>query len=93
MVEPRDIEAELLGFLRREIFAPETAVTSETDLVAAGFDSMSLVRLLLFVEAKYGLWIPETKITGEALANTRALAGTVFGLLREKPSGASGATK
>lgn len=83
MVEPSAIEAELLGFLRREIFAPEAVVTSETDLVAAGFDSMSLVRLLLFIETKYGLWIPESKITNEALLNPSALATTLSGLLHE----------
>lgn len=84
MVEPSAIEAELLGFLRREIFAPEAVVTSETDLVAAGFDSMSLVRLLLFIETKYGLWIPESKITNEALLNPRALATTLSSLLHEQ---------
>lgn len=84
MIEVDDIEAELAGFLGREIFAPETPVDRETDLVAAGFDSMSLVRLLLFVETKYGLWIPESEITSTALLNVRSLARTVSRLLHEK---------
>ena len=81
MVAASEIEAELLGFLRREVFAPDVAVTGDTDLVAAGFDSMSLVRLLLFVETKYGMWIPESKITSEALSCPRSLATTLSGLL------------
>ncbi|MGD1088003.1 MAG: phosphopantetheine-binding protein [Verrucomicrobiota bacterium] len=84
MIQPPEIEAELLVFLRRDIFAPETKLDSETDLVAAGFDSMSLVKLLLHVETKYGKWIPEGKITNEALANIRALAATVARVLNEK---------
>jgi acyl carrier protein len=52
--------------------------------VAAGFDSMSLVRLLLFVEMTYGLWIPEKEINSEALRNLRALAATVSRLLHER---------
>lgn len=62
MIEAREIEAELLAFLQREVFAPQVVVTPETDLVAAGFDSMSLVRLLLFVETTWGLWVPEKEI-------------------------------
>src|SRR5262245_49043186 len=81
MPETQEIEAGLLGFLRREVFAPTVTVTEETDLVAAGFDSVSLVRLLLFVENTYGFWIPEAEITTTALSNVRALAATVSRLL------------
>jgi acyl carrier protein len=84
MVQPPEIEAELLGFLRREIFAPQVALTAETDLIAAGFDSLSLVRLLVFVETTYGLWIPESEITTTALSNVRSLAATVSRLLHER---------
>jgi len=77
MVEPQKIETELLAFLQREIFAPETALTPETDLIAAGFDSMSLVRVLLFVETQYGFWMPEGEINGATLKNVRGLAATV----------------
>ncbi|HVU07876.1 MAG TPA: phosphopantetheine-binding protein [Verrucomicrobiae bacterium] len=84
MMGQGEIETELLAFLRREIFAPETNLTPETNLIAAGFDSMSLVRLLLFIETHYGLWIPESEITNATLLNVRALAATVARLLHEK---------
>jgi acyl carrier protein len=84
MIEAQEIETKLLGFLKREVFAPEIAVTPETDLVAAGFDSMSLVRLLLFIENDYGFWIPESEITGDALKNVRALANTIARLLNAR---------
>jgi acyl carrier protein len=84
MIEAREIETELLAFLRREVFGPQVVVTPETDLVAAGFDSMSLVRLLLFVETTYGLWIPAQEITSTALQDLRALAATVSRLLNER---------
>lgn len=79
-----EIETQLQAFLQREVFAPEISLTLETDLVAAGFDSMSLVRTLVFIETNYGLWIPESEITGDALRNLRALAATVFRLLNER---------
>lgn len=83
MIPPAEIETELLAFLRRDIFSPETAVTMDTDLVAAGFDSMSLVKTLLHIETKYGKWVPESEITNEALANVRALAATAARILNE----------
>jgi acyl carrier protein len=84
MTESREIETELLAFLQREVFAPGVALTAETDLVSIGFDSMSLVRMLVFVETKYGLWIPQGEITGESLQNVRSLAATVARLLHER---------
>jgi len=84
MIAAREIETELLAFLQREVFAPEVVVAPETDLIAAGFDSMSLVRVLLFVELTYGLWIPEREINGNTLRNLRALAAMVSRLLHER---------
>lgn len=83
MNESRDVEIQLLAFLRREVFSPQIAVSEDTDLIAAGFDSLSLVRLLLFVEQTYGLWIPESKITTEILHDVRSLAAAVCTLLHE----------
>jgi D-alanine--poly(phosphoribitol) ligase subunit 2 len=84
MIAAQEIETKLLDFLKREVFAPEVVVTPETDLIAAGFDSMSLVRVLLFLEQTYGFWIPEGDITGDALLNVRTLATTAAGLLNAR---------
>jgi acyl carrier protein len=84
MIEAREIETKLLTFLQREVFAPELVVTWETDLIAAGFDSMSLVRVLLFVETTYGMWIPEGEINAATLRNLRSLSETISRLLNER---------
>lgn len=84
MTDAKEIETELLGFLRREVFAPEAALAPDTDLMAAGFDSMSLVRLLVFVETTYGLWLPEGEINGDTLRDVRSLAVAVHRLLHEQ---------
>jgi acyl carrier protein len=81
MIEPSQIESELISFLQREVFAPELVLTPESDLIAAGFDSMSLVRLLLFVETTYGLWIPAQEINTASLQNVRTFAVTVHRLI------------
>jgi acyl carrier protein len=77
MTDVREIEITLLDFIRREVFAPELEVNLETDLIAAGFDSMSLVRVLLFIETSYGFWIPQGEINTATLQNIRSLAVTV----------------
>lgn len=84
MIAAQEIETKLVDFLKREVFAPDVAVTPETDLVAAGFDSMSLVRMLVFIETDYGFWIPESEITGDALQNVRTLAETIARLLNAR---------
>ena len=84
MIQSQEIETKLLDFLKREVFAPDVAVTPETDLVASGFDSMSLVRMLVFIETDYGFWIPESEITGDALKDVRNLAATITRLLNAR---------
>jgi len=84
MSEPTHVQARLLEFLRGEVFSAQTTVSEDTDLLASGFDSMSLVSLLLFIERAYGLWIPEGEITVAAFKNPRALAAVVVRLLDER---------
>lgn len=77
MIEVREIESGLLDFMRREVFAPELELSPETDLIASGFDSMSLVRVLLFIETTHGFWIPQGEINAETLKSIRSLAAAV----------------
>ena len=84
MIQAQEIETKLIDFLKREVFAPDVAVTTETDLIASGFDSMSLVRMLVFIETDYGFWIPESEITGDALKDVRSLAATITRLLNAR---------
>lgn len=81
-----EIQNELLEYLRSGVFSAQTQVTEETDLIASGFDSLSLVALLQFIEKKYGLWIPESDITEATLQNPRTVAALVVRLLNERPS-------
>jgi len=83
MSEPTDVQARLLEFLRGGMFSVDIHLAEETDLIASGFDSLSLVALLVFIEKTYGLWIPQNEITETNLRNTRSLAAVVVRLLNE----------
>lgn len=85
MIELTDVQTQLLKFLRGGVFSTQIQVDEETDLIASGFDSMSLVSLLVFIEKTYGLWIPQSEITEANLKNPRALAAVVVRLLNEPP--------
>lgn len=77
MTTSAEIERKLLDFIRGEVFRGRADVTADTDLVAAGFDSLSLVALLLFVERECGVWMPQNEITADVLKNVRTLAAHV----------------
>lgn len=80
------IQSQLLEFLRGGTFSPGTVINEDTDLVASGFDSLSLVSLLLFIEKTYALWIPEGEINEATLKNVRTLAALIARLLHERPA-------
>jgi acyl carrier protein len=48
--------------IEEEILLRKTPLSLEEDLFAAGFDSMSLSRVLVFVEERYGLKIPDEDV-------------------------------
>ena len=84
MSEVAEIQNKLLEFLRARVFSPGTAVSEETDLVANGFDSLSMVSLLLFIEETYGLWVPEGELTAATFQSPRTLAAMITRLLDER---------
>ena len=84
MMEPADIQDRLMDFLRREVFSDRTDLTADTDLIASGFDSLSLVALLLFIEKTFQVWVPEGEINETTLQNARTLTALIVRLLDER---------
>jgi acyl carrier protein len=64
----------LSGFLNGEIMARGHAVGPDDDLEAAGVDSMAFLKILLFVEARFGFWMPDEDLVPANIGNLRALA-------------------
>mgnify|MGYP006291847405 CR=1 FL=1 len=72
-----EVEAALLGFLKNEIFDPAVEIRAETHLIAAGLDSFSLLRILVFIEKTFGLRIPEAEINENRMSSVRNMAGLI----------------
>lgn len=67
--------------LLRDILLREAPLRDDEDLFDAGFDSMSLSRLLVFVEERFGVHIPDEDVAVDEIATldglTRFVAGYV----------------
>lgn len=78
------LESRLYEILRRDLLSVGDSFTVESDLVAAGLDSMAVTQLMLAIEESTGVWVDESLLTPENLASTRALAACVHEQLRRR---------
>ncbi|MGA0848978.1 MAG: acyl carrier protein [Chthoniobacterales bacterium] len=74
---PTDLESALLALVREKLFDGGEALTSATDLFAAGLDSMGIMQLMILVEERFGVRIPESAVTRENFATVASFAAMV----------------
>jgi acyl carrier protein len=67
----------LSSFLHAEIMARGRAVRPDDDLEAAGVDSMAFLKILLFIEARFGFWIPDADLVPANIGSLGALANYI----------------
>jgi acyl carrier protein len=68
------VTAAIVRYLNAEIMAAAHAVAADDDLAAAGVDSMALLKVLVFLEREFGLWVPDEDLTDEVIRSARTLA-------------------
>lgn len=78
------LEERIFLILRDDLLAAGGEFTPDSDLVAAGLDSMAVTQLMLAVEESTGVWVDESLLTPENLASARSLAACVHALLGER---------
>jgi len=74
---PEEIASALTRFINTSIMARGHPVQPDDDLESAGVDSMALLKILLFIEAEYGFWIPDEDLVDANITSARALANYV----------------
>lgn len=67
-----------------EILLRSEPLRSDEDLFDAGFDSMSVSRVLVFVEEQFGVVIPDEEVVIDEIATLDALTHFVARYLRDK---------
>jgi len=64
----------LTAFVNANLMARGQTLQPDDDFESMGIDSMALLKILLFVEAEFGFWMPDEDLVAENLASPRALA-------------------
>ena len=79
MSDPAQVSRKLRAFLAQEVFLDRTADTigEDADLVEMGMDSLSILRLMLFIEETLGVDLSEEGLLDEGLSTVRAIAARI----------------
>lgn len=72
-----EIETALAEFLQREVLLRPEPIDAEEDLFDAGFDSLSLSRVLVFCEQRFGLVIPDHEVDVDQMATLAKMSAFV----------------
>jgi acyl carrier protein len=73
-IEPNAVAAALTAFVNESIMARGRSVEPDDDFERMGVDSMALLKVLLFVEAEFGFWMPDEDLVAQNLRSPQALA-------------------
>lgn len=69
------MKKKLRNFIFEELIfvADPKQFSDDDDLLEAGLDSMGIMRLIMFIEDKYGITLPDTEIEPENVQSFNAL--------------------
>ena len=80
-MDTNTIIAEIKKYIENNILAAGMQVDAATDLKQAGIDSFSTVEIILFIERKFGVSIPDEKLVPENFKTLQSLAAIVQELM------------
>lgn len=80
-MEPEIIITEIKKYIEKNILAAGVQIAADTDLKQVGIDSFSTVEIILFIERKFGVAIPDEKLIPDNFKTLNALAATVLELM------------
>ena len=72
--EPEEVAKALTAFINARIMARGHPLQPDDDLELAGLDSMALLKVLLFIEAEFGFWMPDEDLVQDNIRSPRTLA-------------------
>jgi acyl carrier protein len=75
------IIAEIKIYVEKNILAEGIEIGAATNLKEVGIDSFSTVEIILFIERRFGVAIPDEKLVPDNFKTLQALAATVLELM------------
>lgn len=80
-MDSKSIIGELMLYIEKNILSGDVTIDEDSNLQHAGIDSFSTVEIILFIERRFGVMIPDEKLVPENFRTVRCLAGIVQQLL------------
>lgn len=68
------VEAALLEFVTKDILLRKDPIGLDVDLFESGFDSLSLSRVLVFIEKRFNTKVPDEEIVIDEIATVSSMA-------------------
>jgi acyl carrier protein len=82
-MEATTIIADIKKYIEKNILSADIKIDASTDLKQAGIDSFSIVEIILFIERRYGVSIPDEKLIPDNFKTLQALSEIVKELLSQ----------
>lgn len=75
--DPANLEQQILTAIGERILEVPAGFDADSDLYAAGLDSMAMMQLVLLLEEKFGVVVPDSDICRANFQSVRQLARLV----------------
>jgi acyl carrier protein len=72
---------EIKNYIEKNILAEGVQIDGTTNLKQAGIDSFSTVEIILFIERKFGVSIPDEKLIPDNFKTIESLAAIVLDMM------------
>ncbi len=79
MDETTQIATRLLDHIRSDLLETDASFDLDSDLFAAGLDSMSIMQIILFIEEEFSVKLADGMITRATFCSARHLAEAIRG--------------
>ena len=76
-----ELTQQVFEILRDDLLSAVRGLTPQSNLIAAGLDSLSVTQLMLAIEESTGVWVDESLLTPESLESAETVATLVYGQL------------
>jgi acyl carrier protein len=80
-MDTNSIIAEIKNYIEKNILAEGVQIDANTNLKQVGIDSFSTVEIILFIERRFGVSIPDEKLVPDNFKTIQSLASTVVELM------------
>ncbi len=75
------VESALLDFITKEILLLDKPIGRDVDLFESGFDSLSLSRILVFIEQRFGVTVQDQDLVLDEISTVASMAHFFHGYI------------